>query len=371
MTRSTARLATLSAGAAAQIGSVAGSSESARHAAELVAQYAWSERTESSRQSQWKAWVEFCTEDDRQPIPVTEGNLVAFIGWLKLSRERGTRQVGVTSIPQYVSAVRRMHELYTGRAVPSYPFLESVIRAYGKWEEGNFPKELVRCGVDAQKMLMIWNLGMQTPLLSILRDCAVCVFAYCLNGLRESSTMTLEASKVHVQSDALTARLCYWKGRRVSTEPLVSYQRVSPEVASPLDLFTRWIRSRGRHPRFFAMDGEPELYVKESLTRALTRCLEELQLRAPPDGQYTSHSLRIGAHTEQVLLAIPLAVRMSRFGWGKSSEEMATLYFDRTIRTSGASVWFFGAQYLPTSTVEEMQQAVSIGSRAGARDPTS
>lgn len=371
MTRSTARLATLGDGAASHVGAVAGRSEAARHAAELVAQHAWSERTESSRQSQWKAWIEFCTEDDRQPIPVTEGSLVAFIGWLKMSRERGTRQVGAASIPQYVSAVRRMHELYTGRAVPAYPFLESVTRAYGKWEEAKYPKDLVRCGVDAEKMLLIWNLGMMTPALSVLRDCAVCVFAYCLNGLRESSTMTLEANKVRVEGDTLSARLCYWKGRKASAEPLVTYHRFSPEVSSPLDLFKRWMRSRGRHVRFFAMDGEPEAYVKESLTRALHRCLTTLNLSAPSDGKYTSHSLRIGAHTEQVLLAIPLAVRMSRFGWGKSSEEMATLYFDRTIRTSGAPVWFFGAQYLPTSSVEAVPRVVSIGSRAGAHAPTS
>lgn len=371
MTRSTARLATLGDGAASHIEALAGSSASARHAAELVAQHAWSERTEASRQSQWKAWVEFCTEDGRYPISVTEGSLVAFIGWLKMSRERDTRQVGATSIPQYISAVRRMHDLYTGRPLPSFPFLDSVIRAYGKWEESKYPRELVRCGMDAQKMLMIWNLGMRTPVLNMLRDCAVCVFSYCLNGLRESSTMTMETSKVRIEGNALTARLCYWKGRRVSTEPLVTYHRVSSEVSSPLDLFKRWMRSRGRHSRFFAMDGEQEEYAKESLTRALSRCLEALGLSAPPDGKYTSHSLRIGAHTEQLLLAIPLPIRMSRFGWGKSSEEMATLYFDRTIRTSGASVWFFGAQYMPSTVVEELPRAVSIESRAGAHDSTS
>ena len=102
-----------------------------------------------------------------------------------------------------------MHELYTGRQLSSFPFLDSVIRAYGKWKEANYPRDLVRCGVDTQKMLMIWNFGMRTPVLSVLRDCVVCVFSYCLNGLRGSSTMTLEASKVHIGGNALTARLYY------------------------------------------------------------------------------------------------------------------------------------------------------------------
>ena len=63
--------------------------------------------------------------------------------------------------------------------------MESVIRAYGKWEEGNFPKDLVRCGGDAHKILIVMNMGMRTPLLSFLHDCAVCVFGYCMNGLRD------------------------------------------------------------------------------------------------------------------------------------------------------------------------------------------
>lgn len=366
MTRSTARLASLASGADLHVASVAGASVSAIHAAELVTKFAWSGRTELTRDSQWKAWVEFCAEDDRQPLPVTEGSLLAFIGWLKMSKERGTRSVGSSSIPQYLSAVRRMHELYTGRPVPTYPFVDVVIRAYGKWEEQQYPKESVRCGIDATIMLRVWNLGMHTPSLYMLRDCAVCVFTYCMNGLRESSTMSMEAVKVHFRDDELLARLCYWKGRRASNEPLVSYCRVSREVSSPMDLFKRWDQSRGNHVRFFGMSGEPEAYQKESLTRALSRCLDALSITPPADGKFTSHSLRIGAHTEQVLLGIPLPVRMARFGWGKNSEEMATLYFDRTIRTSGASVWFFGAQYMSDAAVSSLPATVSIGSSGTA-----
>lgn len=371
MTRASARLASLASGAAMHLQAVAGASASAQHSAELVTQFAWSERTESSRQSQWKAWVEFCTEDGRQPLPVTEGHLVAFIGWLKLSRERGTRGVGVNSLPQYLSAVRRMHELYVGRAVPHYPFVDVVVRAYGKWEEQHFPKDTVRCGVDATSALRIWSLGMRTSSLSVLRDCAASVFAYCFNGLRESSTMSMESQKVNFLDGSMSCRLTYWKGRRVSNEPLITYNRITSDVSSPLDLFDRWRSSRGKHRRFFALIGEPEEYQKESLSRALKRCLQLLSIRPPPEGKFTSHSLRLGAHTEQVLLAIPLPVRMARFGWGKTSEDMATLYFDRTIRTTGASVWFFGAQYLPVTTVESLPSTVSIGPGSGVQAPTS
>ena len=59
MTRTAARLASLTGGAASRLERVAGSSVAVQHSMELVTRYAWSERTESSRHSQWKAWVEF------------------------------------------------------------------------------------------------------------------------------------------------------------------------------------------------------------------------------------------------------------------------------------------------------------------------
>lgn len=107
------------------------------------------------------------------------------------------------------------------------------------------------------------------------------------------------------------------------------------------------------------------------MTRALHRCLDSLSIRPPPDGKYASHYLRIGSHTKQVLLNIPILVRMASFGWGQSSEDMVNLYFDQTLRTKGASIWFFGAHYLPESTVSGLPHTVSIGSSANTSAPTS
>ena len=193
-----------------------------------------------------------------------------------------------------------MNDLYVGQPVPHYPFLDAVVRGYAKWEEQNYPKDRVRCGISAEVALRVWNMGMSTPVLATLRDCTAVVFAYCFNGLRESSVMTLLTSKVSFLPGSMSCRLSYWKGRQVSKEPLVQYSRIAPEISSPVDLFHRWSASRGIHERFFALHGDPVPYQKESLTRALTRCLEKLDVLAPPDGKYTSHSLRIGAHTEQV-----------------------------------------------------------------------
>lgn len=61
--------------------------------------------------------------------------------------------------------------------------------------------------------------------------------------------------------------------------------------------------------------------------------------------------MRIGAHTEQVLLGILLETLLARFARGPNSSGMAALYFDRTIRVSAASYCFFGAFASVTGTV--------------------
>lgn len=58
---------------------------------------------------------------------------------------------------------------------------------------------------------------------------------------------------------------------------------------------------------------------------------------APLQGKYTSHYIRIVAHTEKVLSGIPLQARLAGFGWGADSPSMAALDFDRTVHPTGAS----------------------------------
>lgn len=123
--------------------------------ARLLADYAWSDRTAQSRNSQLQAWVEFCTAEQLVFLPVTEAHFVAFIGWLAAERTAGRRRVSGNSIPQYLSAVRQMHLLVVGTPVPSFPFVWHVLRAYRRWEEDNFPLPAVRGGIPADLVQQI------------------------------------------------------------------------------------------------------------------------------------------------------------------------------------------------------------------------
>ena len=331
----------LTRAATSYVSRTAGTTPGALMSAKLVADFAWSERTTTARNSQWKTWLMFCQAEGRTPLPVTEAHIIAFIGWLKIARDRGERTVGSTSIPQYLSAVRQMQLVLTGEAVPSFPFVGHVLRAYRKWEEANHPAPDVRCGIPAEYVQRMWCLGMTTESLPTLRDCAVCVFAFCFNGLRESSVLSMQTAGVRIDEPVMSARLCVVKGRQASKEQLVAYHRLS-SFSSPLDLLHRWNQARGRHARFFALPGEATDWPRQGMTDACKRVLEALGLCPPAGGKYTSNSLRIGSHTEQVLLGVPLEVRLARFGWGKDSDDMAAMYFDRTLRTTAASFWFFG-----------------------------
>lgn len=233
----------------------------------------------------------------------------------------------------------QLHEL--GYAVPEFPLVPAVIRAYRRWEEENHPLRKVRCGITATVMKKIWGLGMSTTSPSVLRDAACCLFAYCLNGLRESSVLTMLTDNVTVDAQSLKARLSMLKGKLTRHDTIIAYHRWD-ELPSPIDLWERCSVARGSHPRLFSLDGEGVAVSAGAMTKSLHICLKEIKHSPPPGGKYTSHSLRIGAHTEQVLLGIKIEMRLARFGWGPRSDEIAALYFDRTMRVSAASFWILG-----------------------------
>lgn len=204
---------------------IAGTTRSATMSATLLRDYAWSDRTSSTRNSPWETWVEFCKDDGREVLPVTEGHILSFIGWLALARQEKRRSISSRSVPQYLSAVRQMQLVLTGVPVPAFPLLPHVLRVLERWEEDKFPPLDIRSGLSAEHVQRIWGMGMSASLLQTVRDCAVCVFAFCFNGLRDSSVMSIQAKDVRSDQMHLRARLSIVKGKFASREQSVEYQR--------------------------------------------------------------------------------------------------------------------------------------------------
>lgn len=319
----------------------------ARRVGELVAQYGWADGTLQSRSSQWRTYLCFCEAGQRCALPVTEAHLLAYIGWLADERDAKRRDVAPASLAQYLSCVRLMHRTVTGSPLPAMPYVSTATRAYAMWHSattGPNPRE--RRGARAAVMALIWGLGM-TPSadLPTLRMAALLTAGYCM-GLRASSLASIQSQHVACTPALIRIRLSIWKGRPTRDLPAASYTRVAAATTSPLDLLVEWARRRPTGPAWFGLPGERNvsdsaLYVPLSssdVSQLLTSATQ--QVGHDPLG-LSSHSLRIGAHTEQVLLGIPLEVRKARFGWSARSP-MESVYLDRDLSTSPASSWFFG-----------------------------
>lgn len=115
--------------ASCQLTSIAGGSSVADAAAWMFMDYAWSSQTNSAVKSQWKSWLNFYGDDQISPLPVTEGHVLKFNGWLKSEQIDVWRSITAASAPQYLSAVRKVHILYVGVPAPAFPMIELVLRA--------------------------------------------------------------------------------------------------------------------------------------------------------------------------------------------------------------------------------------------------
>lgn len=110
----------------------------------------------------------------------------------------------------------------------------------------------------------------------------------------------------------VTARLSMVKVQASSPVPVVEYHRWG-NMTSPIEIIQKWTTARGRHPKLFEIPWEPVEWPRKGLTRAMTGVLQDMDIEPTPGGKFTSHSLRIGAHTEKLLVGLPLEVRLARF----------------------------------------------------------
>jgi hypothetical protein len=162
-------------------------------------------------------------------VPVNEGQLVAYVGWLAIEREAGRRSVSAASLPQYISAVRVVAKsFFDGQEALTagrMPILQALLRAYGQWEARSFPRLTHRGGVPADIIQAIWANAMQSEERVVIRDAAAVILAYVL-GLRESSVMSLPAENITHTAAKMTVRLVLVKGKALRHAGLATYARL-------------------------------------------------------------------------------------------------------------------------------------------------
>lgn len=141
------------------------------------------------------------------------------------------------------------------------------------------------------------------------------VFLFTLSGLRDSSVHSLPDRIASCTQQEISLRVSYWKVLTAEREPPIVYHRISEDSPSPLDLLCHWMTFHSGHRWFFGLSSSIPGFREGSPDRALQRCLQAIQHSAAPGCRYDAHSLHIGAHTTQVLMGMPLEVRMVHFGW--------------------------------------------------------
>lgn len=95
--------------------------------------------------------------------------------------------------------------------------------------------------------------------------------------------MSILATNVTVTESALSAKVEVWKGRDASREPPLCYHH-PPVLVSPADATVSWSQLRFADVRFFAMLNEPAEWENQSITAALQRVLNTLNIQPPPHG---------------------------------------------------------------------------------------
>jgi hypothetical protein len=168
---------------------------------------------------------------------------------------------------------------------------------------------------------------MQSKERVVIRDAAAVILAY-VQRLRESSVMSLFADNI-THTAAMTARLVLVKGKALQHAVPATYARTVENLPPPIYLLQKWTGLRPEHALFFGLSGDGNDWQPESLSSAFERSLHVVTRCPPPGTTWTSHFLRIGTHTKQTLLGLPVKVREARFGWGPDSDDMTSLYFDQ------------------------------------------
>jgi len=303
--------------------------------------------TDQTKSSQWTKFTNYCEQDGLRALPADEGTLLAYIGHL-FEEDR----VHGRSIDHYLSAIRTRH---TREGLPD-PFINNhhvdLVRAFRNQDDQRGVLQDVRTALPAEIVVRIRHLGLTAEPHSIMEHQAAMVeFQYLLTW-RENSVRTVQVGDVHIRHGGqtvldradqgyltLTARPRTLKGRLVRGVGACAlschHHPHRLHARNPLALqfrfYTQRIATGTEEEQYWA---RPGLVLRpQVVTDALTSCLTALQVIPPPFGVYTSHSLRSGSVTAQVLMNIPLARTVARGGW-RSSNMVVNVYFDTRLQVS-------------------------------------
>lgn len=166
----------------------------------------------ATRHSQWGTWFSFCEMEGSNTLPLQKGiYCISSVGYPL----NGTRRAWSVQCVDY-PLLDRGSENATSGNLPA-GFLILVCLPCNKGVSRMGVGEL--SGIVGLVRPIRWEttvnmgLGMTTYSLRMLRDCSVCFFAYCFNGLQNICEISLEQVKICIERDKVTDRLNIVKER--------------------------------------------------------------------------------------------------------------------------------------------------------------
>ncbi|PXF43355.1 hypothetical protein BWQ96_06918 [Gracilariopsis chorda] len=200
-------------------------------AAELLAEYGWTDEKWKNRVSQLHKWLFFFDEEGRPALPAGEGEFMAYVGYLSLEG-----RVWPTSARHYVTTVSRYHEDAGYDSPTKTRLVLRLLKAYEKMVDRFASEKLARAGLDAGVIRRIVALVLDSDDREVVCSCAMLLFAFVFQ-CRSATVIHVTLTDLKV-SDTLgiRAKLVYQKAKRASLPLLLIYP-----------LSSEWEDGTGRH----------------------------------------------------------------------------------------------------------------------------
>lgn len=190
-------------------------------AAQFLSAYGWAETTWQHRGSQITKWLRFCDEYDRRPLAATEGDVLAFIGFLYLEG-----RVSGVSLPLYVRDVACYQVLHNLPSPTSKPLIRALYKAYARNEEEKHVGGQSRIGLPASVMRRVMDLGLVADTVDEVCACDL-VLASFIFQIRSVAIQPVESDDLTWTEKGLRVQLRSRKGQVVTQQRrplLLNYQ---------------------------------------------------------------------------------------------------------------------------------------------------
>ena len=231
--------------------------------------------------------VTFCDEEGREPLPASEGDVLAYVGYLSLEG-----RVGPSSARQYVSAVSRYH-VDAGYNSPTHTGMVSrLLKAYENTRNWASGSELCRIGICAADMQRVVALGLDTADAGVFCASAMMTFAFMFQ-CRSVTVNHVAYVDIMVSEEEVVESALVYRKAKPAPRPLQLKYGLNPAWTcgrEPQSLLLRWKQLRPGGVGFFNLHADDSLGTA-SPARALRLVLRTLQLQPPVECYYGAHSM--------------------------------------------------------------------------------